>query len=156
MNWKYFKYKSLGATIHYYYHWLPKKQKLLLPAPLPSNGEELPDYYETFDTLAHCTTFENAAIIVKQGFKPQCISDNSVVNSDMDLLNFENGEDIQPRSPHPINDQAVLWYGPTTFKKVQQRTPFTRYGNVGFIMDHLRGFEGIERDGLNLYFIEVI
>ena len=121
------------------------------------DGEELPDYYEVFDTLAHCTTFENAAIIVKQGFKPQCVSDNSIVNSDMELLNFENGEISQHRSPHPINDQTVLWYGPTTFEKVQQRSPFTRYGNVvGFIMKDLRGYEGIERNGLNLYFIEVI
>jgi len=144
MNWKSFKYKSIGKTTPYYYHWLPENRKELLITPLPSNGEELPDYYEEFDTLAHCTTFENAAIIVKQGFKPQCVSDNSVVNSGMNLFNFKNGRDIQPRSPHPINDQAVLWYGPTTFEKVQQRSPFERYGNVGFIMKYLGGKEGLE------------
>ena len=158
MNWKSFKYKSKGATTDYYYHWLPENQEVLLPTPLPSNGKELPEYYEEFDTLAHCTTFENAAIIVKQGFQPQCVSDSSVVNSDMELLNFENGEDVEPRIPHPINDQAVLWYGPTTFEKVQERVPFERYGNVGFIMNQLYGYEGIIRgeDGLKLYFIEVI
>ena len=50
-----------------------------------SEEENLLEYYEEFDTLIHCTTFENAAEIIKHKFKPQLVSDSSVANVDLRL-----------------------------------------------------------------------
>ena len=67
------------------------------------------------------------------------------------------GDKITPRPLHPIGSSRVLWYGPCEFSQLQ--TPeytVERYGNILFSMRSLGGFEGIRRDGLKFYFIEVI
>ena len=163
MNWKKsFHYKSYGKTTKYYHHWLPEHNEELLPFPLPENGG-MPNYYEEFDTLIHVTTFENAAEILRNGFKPKCISDNSVANRENDLFYAEGDDLVEPRPDHPIQNEEVIWYGPRTFKKVRDpASPVERYGNVVFAMKTLEGYEGLIRKGsscyeeMNLYFIEVL
>ena len=127
MNWKSFLYKSKSPTTYtpYYHHWLPENQAELLPFPL-TDGDDLPEYYENFDSLVHVTTFENATDILKNGFKPRVVSDNSVVSCNMELLEI-NGEDDQPVDcQHPIYDKSVIWYGPIRFENNRNETCFER------------------------------
>ena len=161
MDWNSFLYKSDSnrptPEKTYYHHWLPKNLKKLLPFPLP-DGEKIPDYYQEFNTLIHVTTFENAVQILKDGFKPLCVSDNSVVNGNRQLFDgkYNKEKPVKSRTDHPIQDKGVIWYGPTTF----QISSFDRYGNVGFLMKKLGGYEGIlKEDGdlpLKFYIIEII
>lgn len=166
-NWKSFYYKSDSGRYRYeyhnspkksiyYHHWLPEDQQDLLPQKLPALDEKLPDFYVEFDTLVHATTLENAQAILQHGFKPRPVVDSSVVNDAYDLMNSD-GRKISPRPQHPIGDVNVLWYGPCTFQQLQDPTHIVkRYGNVVFNMSTLGGYEGIRREGLNMYFIEVI
>ena len=89
MDWKSFLYKSKGTTTPYYYHWLPQNfEELFKINPnrlLTSLHYEFDNYYQKFDTLVHCTTFENAAEIFKSGFKPKPVADSSVANRDIQL-----------------------------------------------------------------------
>ncbi|XP_062566441.1 uncharacterized protein LOC134228764 [Saccostrea cucullata] len=161
-NWNSFMYKSdsgryrqKNSTI-FYNHWLPNNQEDLLPEKLDLEDENLPDIYEEFDTLVHATTLENANAILRDGFKPRPVVDNSVVNDTYRLMNWSGGE-IIPRPQHPVRDVNILWYGPCTFQQLQDPTyAMKRYGNVVFSMNSLFGYEGLIRKGLNLYFIEVI
>ena len=92
MNWKSFLYKSRGVTTDYYYHWLPDKLEQLIPNSwygMSSKEEILCDLYKDFDTLTHCTTFENAAEVFRNGFRPQSVSDSSVANSRGELFTPE-------------------------------------------------------------------
>ena len=172
MNWKEsFHYESSGPYHPYsiwYHHWLPDNNEELLPSPLTDDGE-VPDYYEEFDTLIHVTTFENAAKILKYGFKPKCVSDSSVVNKEHRLYDPDrklDWESLNLGRDHPIENKEVIWYGPTSFKKVKDiASPVERYGNVVFAMKTLQGYEGLLRgtaagydpyNGLNYYFIEIL
>ena len=126
MNWKSFLYKSKSPRFDYfgtyYHHWLPENQAELLPFPL-ADDDDLPEYYENFEALVHVTTFENATDILKNGFKPRVVSDNSVVSCNMELL----GEDDQPVDcQHPIYDKSVIWYGPIRFENNRNETSFQR------------------------------
>ena len=126
MNWKSFLYKSRyqNTNTRFNYHWIPKNLEELLPSPLPpyvSNKNNLPEYYEPFDTLVHVTTFENATDILKNGFKPRIVSDNSIVNSDMRLWKM-NGEFVPNEGrKHPIQDKGVIWYGPIKFEDIRTK-----------------------------------
>ena len=82
----------------------------------------MPEYYEKFDTLIHVTSFKNATDILKNGFKPRMVSDNSVVNYDMELLKM-NGREVQPGDrQHPIQKKCVIWYGPIKFEDIRNET----------------------------------
>ena len=51
----------------------------------------------------------------------------------------------------------MIWYGPSTFKDIKDTNHcYERYGNVVFSMKTLFGYEGIIRENVNIYFIEVI
>ena len=125
MNCKNFLLKSKSPTSFtpYCYHWLPENQAELLPDHNFDFFEDLSAYYEKFDTLAHITTFENATEILKNGFKPQIISTNSVVNNKIKLLNMNEDEVQLTDRQHPINDKSVIWYGPMKFGN---KKPFER------------------------------
>nr|XP_022319003.1 uncharacterized protein LOC111121842 isoform X2 [Crassostrea virginica] len=164
-KWESFLYKSDSGRKHrsttyepiLYYHWLPHKHEEFLPKREFQNEGSLLDIYEEFDTLSHITTLENASSILQYGFKPRPVNDSSVVNPTYDLMDVKTGNKITPRPLHPIGSSRVLWYGPCKFSQLQ--TPeytVERYGNILFSMRSLDGYEGIIRDGLNFYFIEVI
>ena len=99
MNWKAFLYKSRGRTTDFYYHWLPENLDELVPNiyegidtvhdEIDTRQEALDASYKEFDTLTHCTTFENAAKILENGFEPHSVSDNSVANAHRQLLTLE-------------------------------------------------------------------
>ncbi|XP_061195512.1 uncharacterized protein LOC133203743 [Saccostrea echinata] len=159
-NWNSFMYKSDSGryrqnnSVIHYNHWLPEDQEDLLPENL--EDENLSEIYEEFDTLVHATTLENANAILRDGFKPRPVVDNSVVNNTYRLMDCA-GREIIPRPQHPVRDVNILWYGPCTFQRLQDPTyVMKRYGNVVFSMNSLYGYEGLIRKGLNLYFIEVI
>ena len=150
MNWKSFHYKSRyqNTNTRFNYHWIPKNLEELLPSPLPpyvSNKNNLPEYYEPFDTLVHVTTFENATDILKNGFRPRIVSDISVVNDNVALLRM-NGQEGLP-SQHPINNKRVIWYGPIKFENVHETdgmyraAPFERFKHA--ILYHKAPYVGI-------------
>lgn len=85
MNWHSFLCQSEGSPSYYYYHWIPDNFKDMFPTESDLSQSEMLEQYEEFDTLIHCTTFENAAAILENGFKPQLISDSSVANKDINL-----------------------------------------------------------------------
>ena len=175
MNWQSFLYKSNCPTSYtnYYYHYLPEDHEDLLPFPLPEGTDDLslPEYYQPFDTVIHVTTEAAADRILTYGFKPKCVDDSSVVNSKMELLEFNDEarnrpRKVQPRYHHPVHKLDVIWYGPMTLSYLKNNdtssTHFERYGNIGFFMPKMEGYEGIHRRSswgdpqLKLYFIEVI
>ena len=147
MNWQTFHYQTpapwpAGRYTPFYLNWLPENLEDILPA----SGVN----YEIFDTLVHVTSFENASEIFRWGFKPKGVLDSSVVSSS--LTNLDGTPVV-----HPMKDLEVVWYGPTTFQDVLDKYHcYKNYGNVAFSMKTLFGYEGILRDGLKIYFIEVI
>ena len=160
-NWECFLYQSdsgrrdSGEPI-YYYHWLPPQLNELRPEQ-EKRESLLSKFYKEFDTLSHVTTFENASSILQYGFKPRPVNDCSVVKSSYDLMDFKTGDKITPRPLHPIRNSSVLWYGPCEFKQLKNPTnEVERYGNILFSMATLYGYEGIIRDDLKFYFIEII
>ena len=151
MNWQTFHYQTpppwpANRYTPFYLNWLPKNLEDILPA----SGVN----YQIFDTLVHVTSFENASEIFRWGFKPKVVLDSSVVSSSLTNL---DGTPVVPRSSHPMKDLEVVWYGQTTFQDVLDKYHcYEKYGNVAFSMKTLFGYEGILRDGLKIYFIEVI
>ena len=143
MNWQTFYYKTPGNNHTPYYHnWLPENLEDILPLTAEEKFDILmQDYtckakYQNFDTLVHNTSFKNASGILRAGFKPRPVLDNSVVSSPLTTL---DGIPVPRSSPHhPIEDLEVVWYSPYAFEDIKDKNhcykmEYVRtYGNVLF------------------------
>ena len=118
-------------------------------------------HYKEFDTLIHCTSFENAQTILEDDcLKPGFVKDSSVINPNVQLFHSDKNTPVQ-KTRHPLEDTEILWYGPLLKKDLlNEEKSVERYGNVVFSMNTLSGYEGIERDNCSsafkYYFIETV